>query len=48
MIAVIVLTAERYDLTLAQFPFSMLVVCHLLALVIPFALSVSILLFTRI
>jgi len=48
MIAVIVLIAERYGLTLAQFTFPMRVACHLLALVGPFAFSVSILLFTRI
>lgn len=47
-IAVIILVAERYRLTLANLSVPMRVACHLLALVGPFAFSIGILLLTRI
>jgi hypothetical protein len=47
MIAVIILIAERYRLTLAHLSFRKRVACHLLALVGPFAFSVGILILTR-
>ena len=48
MIAVTILTAERYGLTLAHLSLPMRVACHLLALFGPFAFSIGILLLTRI
>ena len=47
MIAVIIVTAERQRFTLAGLSLRMRVVCHLLALIGPFALSVGVLLLTR-
>jgi len=47
MIAVIILAAERYRLTLAHLSLPMRVACHLLALVGPFAFSIGILVLTR-
>ena len=45
--AVIVLVAERYRLTVAHLSLPMRAACHLLALVGPFAISIGILLLTR-
>jgi len=47
MIAVIILVAERYRLTLARLSLPMRVACHVLALVGSFAFSIGILLLTR-
>jgi hypothetical protein len=47
MIAVIILVAERYRLTLANLSLPMRVACHLVALAVPAAFSVGILLLTR-
>jgi len=48
MIAVVILAAERLRFTLAHLSLPMRVVCHLLALVGPFAFSVGVLLLLRI
>jgi hypothetical protein len=47
-IAVIILVAEQYRLTLANLSVPLRVACHLLALVCPFAFSIGILVLTRI
>jgi len=47
MIAIIILVAERYRLTLARLSLPMRVACHVLALVGSFAFSIGILLLTR-
>ena len=48
MIAVIIVVAERYRLTLAHLSLRRRVACHLLAFVGPFAFSIGILFLTRI
>jgi hypothetical protein len=48
MIALLILAAERHRFTLAHLSGPMRVTCHLLATVGPFALSIGILLLTRI
>ena len=48
MIAVIILAAERYRVTLVHLSLPRRVACHLLALVVPFAFSIGLLLLTRI